>query len=136
MTKKEFLLDTLKYYTKDTNRRCATTTDSCRYSPKNVGKEKFSEGCAIGRHLNPKVQLLWDREDSTSIDYIAYLKCFRKAPGWMRKMNVDFLQVVQILHDNKKNWGKLTGLSKEGRESLQAIIGVYNLKEKDFKTYL
>src|SRR4051812_25883876 len=51
MTQKEFLLDTLEYYTTDVNRRCVSTHDACFYSAINAGKEGISDGCAIGRHL-------------------------------------------------------------------------------------
>ena len=59
MTKKEFLEDTIAYYSEDVNRRCIKGT-KCLYSPLNADKKGISKGCAIGRHLDEELQLTLD----------------------------------------------------------------------------
>lgn len=57
MTKLEFLEDTVKYYSENTNRRCVNNVIvGCYYSPENAGKIGISDGCAIGRHLKDSLK--------------------------------------------------------------------------------
>ena len=48
MTREEFLLDMLEYYTVNSTRRCIDTAGCCSYS----AISKYTEGCAIGRLLD------------------------------------------------------------------------------------
>ena len=122
MTRLEFLEDTIKYYSEDTSRRCLDG-GFCLYSPINACNNN-SEGCAIGRHLTPKLQLLLDKTENNSS--VGNGKVFKKLPKWMRELGQDFLSDMQELHDEEYNWDE-GGLTELGKERVQEIKSEYNL---------
>lgn len=115
MTREEFLLDTIKYYSEDTSRRCVSE-GRCTYSPKALNKN--SKGCAIGRWLDKELQLKLDTFEESSVQSG---KVFDKLPKWMQGMGIYFLQHVQDLHDNGNNWNE-SGLSQLGKDAVNKII--------------
>lgn len=134
MTQEQFLLDTVEYYSTDTNRRCVSSNNGgCKYSPVNAHKEGISEGCAIGRHLSPELQLKLDnRVGGTSV---AYDGIFEQLPEWMKELTQDFLRKIQSLHDSDEYWNE-KGLSLNGKEKLKEIIIRFSLKEELFEKYI
>lgn len=127
MTREEFLLDMVKYYSEDTNRRC-TGPDRCYYSPISVGKVGISEGCAIGRHLTPELQLELDSFDISSVtkDYV-----FERLPNFLQELGKMFLFSVQSFHDQETNWtsqGKIN-------QNVMRIVKEYDLDKKMFREY-
>lgn len=115
-----FLEDTIGHY--NINNRCVKYGE-CRYSPKSIGLEGISEGCAIGRHLTEKLALSLDKGSNT----VVYKpEVFKKLPGSLRKLGKDFLSEVQCLHDNTRNWDE-SGLSVEGENKVRMINLQFNL---------
>lgn len=131
-TKKQtsFLKGMLKYYTKDVNRRCTEGT-KCRYSPKAVGKEGISTGCAIGRWLNPELQV---KLDGFRNCIVSNCQVFDLLPKNLRFLTQDFLVHVQTLHDSRSYWNK-KGLSFDGEDFLKEIIRMFNLNPEQFKKW-
>ena len=131
MTELEFLEDTIKYYSENTQRRCVNGT-SCFYSPIPANKEGISEGCAIGRFLDKDFALKIDKEgnndifdgDTSIIKVLTVLlekeENKSKFPDWMLKMEFLFLSDIQALHDAKSHWDK-NGLTQEGLEYVDEI---------------
>lgn len=120
MTREEFLLDTIKYYSEDTSRRCATES-RCTYSPKTLNKN--SEGCAIGRWLDEELQLELDALGAVPVQN---KKVFDKLPKWMQSMETYFLQHIQDLHDTGYCWSE-SGLSQFGKDKVNEMIEHYTL---------
>ena len=119
MTRKQFLLDTIKYYSEDTSRRCVAF-DKCAYSPKTLGKT--GDGCAIGRWLDEDLKLELDRYENNPVISDGV---YEKLPDWMQSLGKSFLSSVQKLHDDDDNWNN--GLSDIGEISVNRIIDTYNL---------
>lgn len=129
MTKLELLDYTKNNY--NSKNRCVVDTISgndCRYSPKTLGIEDKSKGCAIGCHLTPEnaleldTLLTTDDADATSSIHFVMVEEVGKdlLPQWMQGMDTNFLQAVQSMHDNSNNWGD-NGLSKQGLEEYERI---------------
>ena len=122
MTAQEFLYDTIHHYNLDN--RCVTSA-RCTYSPITIGKEN-SEGCAIGRWIDPELALQIDKErvdSNASIHQIINLYPF---PDWMKKLDIEFLKELQGLHDANSSW-KETGLSEHGKRYVRYICETFNL---------
>lgn len=120
MTREQFLLDTIKYYSEDTSRRCVSE-GKCTYSPETLNKN--SEGCAIGRWLDEELQL---ELDALGIVPVQNEKVFDKLPKWMQGMGIYFLQHVQDLHDSSIYWDE-SGLSQLGKNKVNEMIEHYTL---------
>lgn len=136
MTQTELLLDALEYYTVDpVGRRCVDGENTCRYSPYSLDKEETSQGCLIGRLLNPELAKKIDDEigdiniDSLISGYDYTL------PEYMNMNNARFLRSCQDLHDIRRNWTE-TGLSESGQGAVLDIIDEYNLDRKLFSKFL
>lgn len=114
----EFLEDTVKYYSEDVNRRCVSADSDCFYSPKSISKEEISEGCAIGRHLTDKLKEELDKEfiNETVLNNVL----FNKLPNELRVLGKSFLEIVQRIHDNEKNWDE-GGLTRFGELYVKKI---------------
>lgn len=139
MTRQEFLLDTVKYYSEDTNRRCVMHVDGlpyCYYSPKYAQKVDISEGCGIGRKLSPEAQEAYDSKGGPIGQLFCSNSHKRMAPQWMQEMSVDFLIRLQSFHDSDPYWNKNEGLSEEGKLSLNYILYEYGLDKEVFLPYL
>lgn len=57
--KLHLLKTTVEYYSEDVTRRCYKRGKGCQYSPETIG-HKNSDGCAIGRLLDPKLKQTLD----------------------------------------------------------------------------
>lgn len=122
MTAQEFLYDTVHHY--NLNNRCVTST-KCTYSPITIGKEN-SEGCAIGRYLDPELALQIDKEKSDSNAGIHHIIDMYPFPDWMKKLDIEFLRKLQGLHDADSYWTE-TGLSKSGKHYVRSMCETFNL---------
>lgn len=131
MTREEFLLDTLEYYSQDPSRRCFhTETRICYYSPVNADNPN-SEGCAIGRWLSPDLQLKLDDETYPGVDID---DVFEQLPDNLQQLGQSFLASVQFLHDSN-SWRE-GGVINYNIERLKKIIQEYELNYEKFKKYM
>ncbi len=123
MTEKELLLDTIGHYT--SNNRCRSK-GKCRYSPITLGLEGTSEGCAIGRLLDPDLaRQIDEKEGAITIEELVETKY--SLPDWMKQMSPAFLSRIQGLHDSDFNWNE-SGLSEVGKSRVQFICRDYNIE--------
>lgn len=128
MTKEEFLLDTVEYYSRDTNRRCIKY-NGCYYSPSTAKKEGISEGCAIGRHLSPELQRKLDSFENSGVEHD---HIFQLLPSFLQKLDQEFLVDIQWFHDADKFWN-----SKESiKNQMINIVDKHNLNIEMFKEYV
>lgn len=98
----EVLEDTIKYYSEDSEaRRCSSTSSQCYYSPEKANKPE-SDGCAIGRLLEPELRIELDKLPPSSINE----KIFSQLPDNIKILGVRFLSRLQKLHDESGNWNK------------------------------
>lgn len=84
MTREQFLLDTIKYYSENPSFRCVTNSE-CAYSPKTLGKD--GDGCAIGRWLDEKLKLELDRCEDASVHSE---NVYQRLPEWMKSLGKSF----------------------------------------------
>lgn len=126
----EVLEDTVKYYSEDINRRCFGDGDDpseCRYSPKSVGKEGISQGCAVGRLLPQEMK---DEIDETygavNIDDLVSYHSYA-LPKEVISLGVNFLVQLQRLHDKNEHWSK-SGLSDKGQLTVNEIKETFKLQ--------
>lgn len=122
MTAQEFLYDTVHHY--NLNNRCVTTA-KCTYSPITIGKEN-SEGCAIGRWIDPELAFRIDKEKSDNNSGIHQIIDLYPFPDWMKKLDTNFLRQLQGLHDTDSYWTE-TGLSKSGKHYVRYICEFFSL---------
>lgn len=120
-TKRNFYLnDMISYF--NSNTRCLlpvyriTDNTDCRYE-----RTETSEGCAIGRRLPLKTSIKLDKGTNQAISNNLNL-----VPDWMKELGGDFLQELQRLHDNSRNWNE-KGLSTIGEECLSDIKNKFDL---------
>ena len=125
MTKEEFLLDTIKYYSENPSFRCVTES-KCAYSPKTLGKD--GDGCAIGRWLDEELKLELDEYKNSSV---LSESVYQKLPEWIKSLGKSFLNSVQDLHDNDYHWSN--GLSDMGKTQVNFIIDTYDLNIPKYK---
>jgi hypothetical protein len=130
MTRLEFLESTIKYYVENPQRRC-NKDGTCFYSPASVGKEGISGGCAIGRFIDPDLALELDAEVKPGFGLgitgvIRRQEYKERLPKWMQKMNIDFLEDVQSLHDDGIYWNDW-GLTDAGKRKVDSIKKNYKL---------
>lgn len=109
--KLRLLKETKDYYSIDpSNRRCAID-DDCYYSPDTVGKEKTSQGCAIGRLLNKDLKKYLDY--NFGLCGISNDVLFIELPEWLQEYDKEFLKHLQNFHDFNIYWSD-KGLTEEG----------------------
>lgn len=112
------LQDTIQYYTQDPIGRRCKNSEWCCYSPKTVGKEATSEGCAVGRLLSAELQEYLDKEyvgTGVSDDNLFY-----ELPQEVQDLGQLFLARLQFLHDLDEYWDS-EGLTEFGEEYVQHI---------------
>lgn len=87
------------------------------------GKCKYAGvGCAIGRKIkNKRLCAILDGKSDSGIATV-----FSKIPKSLRELGIDFLGMVQELHDDEKNW-TATGLSEIGKENVNEIRAQFKL---------
>lgn len=123
------LQETVDYYSADPlNRRSTAFVDGetiCRYNPPNP---KLSDGCAVGRLVDPDLRPRLDGHDGTSQ---TVGEIFDQLPKDVRSLGRRFLAELQIIHDCDENWDK-GGLSDQGRRAVDKLktnirLGAYEL---------
>ncbi len=92
-TQLEFAQDMINYYWGNKERLC-NMKGTCSYTP----ISDKTEGCAIGRHLNKKLQILLDNQSFTGV---SNKHIFDKLPKWMKNLGKPFLIKCQDLHDEE-----------------------------------
>jgi hypothetical protein len=119
---KEFLDETVEYYSANPEGRRCTSMIGCHYSPQTA--RKFgSEGCAIGRKMTPLNAIKADRLYTGGVKTL--LREFPDLlPENLRRMPENFLVSVQNLHDSPMYWTS-TGLSVFGKELVAQIRETY-----------
>lgn len=117
----EVLEETVKYYSENTERRCIK--GSCTYAPENSDKVGISDGCAVGRLLDPELRLKLDEifssgggNSGVSNDHL-----FSMLPEKVRNLGMAFLTDLQGLHDESYNWSVGEGITVKGEDNAQAI---------------
>lgn len=115
----QVLEDTVKYYSEDVNRRCLNDYN-CFYSPKSVGKEGVSEGCAVGRLLTQELRDFLDRKYTFEDLQSSVNKLFHHLPEDIKALGVSFLTHLQRLHDNQSYWDS-TGLTLLGEKYVKSM---------------
>lgn len=136
MTKEEFLLDMLDYYTVDPEGRRCNSEAGCYYSPETIGKTT-SEGCAIGRKLDREFANRLDEEWDGGISVQDIIKTYPDFPEYMYEFDINFLSECQELHDMPYNWDfDFTGLSTVGKKSVESMIQKFDLDKSKFEKYL
>lgn len=118
-----FLKETAAHY--NSTNRCSTA-QGCRYSPVTLHLQGKSEGCAIGRKLDPELALALDNTPHGGVVNAA--RIWKQLPAWMQELEEDFLRDVQQLHDTSDYWDD-NGISKLGKIWFDNIIrkyGIYN----------
>ena len=125
MTQKEFLIDTINHY--NSSNRCSHQDGDCCYSPFTAGLEGKSEGCAIGRFMEPEVALEMDNKH----DLMNIRTLLNHEPDcisdWMKEFDIDFLTAIQNLHDADVYWNK-QGLSELGHEEVLKICKKFGIE--------
>lgn len=109
--RKEFLDDTVKYYSEDTSRR--SVLDKCMYRTGDGRK------CAIGRYI-PDDKYTTLIEGKNVISKLVY----NLIPQNISMLGIDFLLSIQSLHDESDNWDK-NGLTEKGKEYVNFIEEKY-----------
>jgi hypothetical protein len=102
----DFLNDTVKYYSEDTNRR-STGVFSCEYYNESNGK-----CCAIGRFIEDKKlskELDSEFEDSS----VSNDDVFLLLPLSLQELGQTFLHNIQRLHDQDYMWNE-NGITPSG----------------------
>jgi len=142
-SREAFLLDALDYYTVDPDaRRCKNeASNTCVYSPFTIGKIS-SEGCLIGRNLEPQLAKRIDEEQGECGVQDAIVRYRDLIPKELIALDsrgagslFTFLERCQSLHDSSPNWCP-TGLSPEGRNYLHSIVSQFDLDKSQFSKYL
>ena len=113
-TRQELLDNTIKFY--NLNNRCVTGL-GCRYRYNN-------KACAIGREISDELANRLDNEFISA--QCSNNDVFKLLPIRLQKMGSNFLNDIQILHDNAYNWTK-KGLSENGKSVVKGICYEYNL---------
>lgn len=113
----DFLADTVNYFSVNPrDRRCVEGSSTCRYYP----IKPTTDGCAIGRHMTKKNQLLADDAEFGGIDWLIEERP-NLFPGWMVSLGKEFLATMQSLHDTVKYWTE-SELSQEGEAEFENIV--------------
>lgn len=116
------LQETIQYYSQDPQGRRCEDNRNCFYSPKTIGKEDTSEGCAVGRLLPPKLREKLDR-DYSGVG-VSYDELFKTLPQEIQDLGQMFLVNLQDLHDIDEYWNS-EGLSESGEEYVRQIQEEY-----------
>lgn len=116
------LQETVQYYSQDPEGRRCISDRMCHYSPKTVGKEETSEGCAVGRLLSPELREELDenyRGTGVSTDIL-----FQSLPEEVQELGQGFLSSLQSLHDTDEYWNS-EGITEDGERMVERIQECY-----------
>ena len=130
MTRLEFLEDTIKYYSEDTNRRCVSYKGVCNYSPEESNKVGISDGCAIGRHCTPHGRVALDASVCGEVRNVMMSKERDYIPVFMQDYGTQFLSYVQTLHDMASYWDA-NGLTTFGLKEVEDIKSYIKIIENN-----
>lgn len=124
--KLKLLKETVKYYSKNTKRRCLQD-GVCFYNGQRNYRTK-SKGCAIGRLLDTETAEMIDKNYSfegipSGVDDI-----FTLLPENIQDYGIDFLTELQNLHDSALHWDE-SGLTNTGRRKVEIIENAINSEE-------
>lgn len=121
----EFLEETVKHY--NSNNR-SLFNGKCAYIPEDPS---ISEGCAIGRKLDPEYKELVLSKGFNTYYNVEDLfgKC--STPKIFEGFDLNFLKNVQVLHDTKVYWDEY-GINQNGIFYVSLIISNYGLKPIQF----
>jgi len=125
------LAEGVRYYSQDPSKRSVTFGGGCYYSGSNAGKPD-SEGCMIGRMLNPQEREYVDYffKGADSSDVATLMQCAIDGiidldhQFLFDEENKYVLTRFQELHDNNNFWTD-KGLSFEGVKCLKGILDSY-----------
>lgn len=116
-----FLEETANHYNKD-NRSSDKT--GCYYSPKTKGLVGKSQGCAIGRKLSEELAVELDKK---CLNHgVNSQKVFNLLPKEVQELGMDFLVIIQTLHDVDYNWDE-NGLTGTGESNVKKIKDDFEL---------
>lgn len=98
----QFLNDTKKHFNK--NNLGVAENGWCKYS----------EGCAIGRHLDKNLAIDLDSHGDILNIKLNHLEYYDLIPKSLKELGIEFLKDIQELHDCTFNWN-YSGLSESGQ---------------------
>jgi hypothetical protein len=126
MTKEEFLLDTIEYYAEDTNRR-GEVDGNCRLR---INDKR----CAIGRYIADEVYA----EEGETLEGCTIIQLIDKKVLSEEIIGLDeeFLNRVQIFHDDSHYWEEDKGLTKIGKIALSKLLITWDIKITNFIKYI
>lgn len=109
--RRQFLTDTINYYSKDVSRRAVTRSpngrvESCLY------EDGRGERCAIGRVCPRELLDKWRREKKLDGPLTEFI--FNELPIDIQDLGHCFLKQCQVLHDTDRYWDA-NGLTLVGR---------------------
>lgn len=114
------LNETVKYYSKDVNRRCKARINGnikCSYSADTLTIPN-SDGCAVGRLLSPKLRL---ELDNKYVEELAGIEdVWDNIPQDIQDYGLRLLGQLQKLHDRDEYWSN-NGLSSDGKLYVKQI---------------
>ena len=135
MNLEEILIDTLEYYTGHPERKCSSST-KCAYNPATIGKEKVTEGCAIGRLIDAELATILDEENTSISSEITLeeIEAYSEEVFNKIKDNIEFFADLQDLHDT----GYLTKscLEKYPKSRIKQIIKTNNFNPELFTKWV
>lgn len=120
--RREFLDDTVMYYSADVSRRAVVAIDGPKDGePKSACKYRTSDGrkCAVGRHVHDDAyDILMEGHSINTEAMKKYL------PEKILSLGIDFLQEIQQLHDCDDNWND-KGISLQGKTVAETMMSQY-----------
>lgn len=117
-TRQELLENTINHFNSENRGVDPNSPAVCVYYCDTNNKK-----CAIGIEVNKKTAMALLRENLP----VHYNGSFYLLPKRLQNMGKRFLEAIQRLHDESKNWTE-TGLSLTGKTIAEDIKKQYNLK--------
>ena len=112
----KFLKDTLEYF------------NITNLGRNEFGGYSYSDGCAIGRWLEPNLALELDEYCEYKNTSVMEPDIFTRLPQALKKLGKDFLVAIQHLHDDEDYWAE-DGLSAFGKKFVNTqIIECFEIK--------
>lgn len=113
MTHVQFLQDFVDTYVADPSRRAVTEIGACMYLAESGNK------CAIGKHIIEGEYHRNCEGENCEMVIKNYPNMF---PDWIKKLSMEFLRDVQLLHDDLRNiYWKDNKLTDKGKTRLSEL---------------